>query len=158
MFLPFTASRSCCLSASGILLFLKSTEFSALLTWSIPAKDCAPVAPTPLLRSSSVSRVLLDSSASLRAAVPSSPMLLALKSADFSALLIFGTIPFHEGKSGHKLVNIGRMQTKSISNNTKAASGSTYNCGSAAVMALALPALISLSKRSRLISALLNSR
>ena len=65
-----------------------------------------------------------------------------LKSTEFSALLIFGTIPFHEGKSGHKLVNIGRMQTKSISNCTKAASGSTYDCGSAAAMASAPPAPI----------------
>ena len=57
-------------------------------------------------------------------------------------LLIFGTIPFHEGKSGHKLVNIGRVHTKSKSNNTKAASASTYDCGSAAAMASAPPAPI----------------
>ena len=95
-------------------------------------------------------------SASLRAAVPSSPMLLLDKFALISALLIFGTIPFHEGKSGHKLVNVGRMQTKSISNNTKAASGSTYDCGSAAAMASAPPAPILLLLRLRLVNALLN--
>ena len=101
MFLPFTVSRSCCLPLSGMLLHLKSTEFSALL--------------------------------------------------------VFGTIVFHEGENGHKLVSIGRMQTqtKSISNNTEAASGSTYDCGSTAAMASAPPAPISLTLRSRLVNALL---
>ena len=74
------------------------------------------------------------------------------KSTKVKALLVFGTIPFHEGKSGHKLVNIGRMQTKSISKCTKAASGSTYDCGSAAAMASAPPAPISLKLRSRLVN------
>ena len=78
-----------------------------------------------------------------------------LKSTEVSALLIFGTIPFHEGKSGHKLVNIGQMQTKSISNNTKASSGPTYDCGSAAAMASAPPASILFNLRSRLVNALL---
>ena len=79
----------------------------------------------------------------------------SLKSTEFSDLLIFGTIPFHEGKSGHKLVNIDWMQTKSISNNTKVASGSTYDCGSAAAMALAPPTPIWLLCRLRLVNALL---
>ena len=78
------------------------------------------------------------------ALAPPAPIWLSSRLRLVNALLIFGTIPFHEGKSGHKLVNIGRMQTKSISNNTKAASGSTYDCGSAAAMASAPPAPISL--------------
>ena len=75
-----------------------------------------------------------------------------------NALLIFGTIPFHEEKSGHRLVNIGLMQTKRIPYNTGAASGSTYDYGSAAVMASAPPALILLRLRSRLVNALLNNQ
>ena len=78
------------------------------------------------------------------ALAPPAPIWLLNRLRLVNALLIFGTIPFHEGKSGHKLVNIGRVQTKSISNNTKAASGSTYDCGSAAAMASAPPAPISL--------------
>ena len=78
------------------------------------------------------------------ALAPPAPIPLSQRLRLVSALLIFGTIPFHEGKSGHKLVNIGRMQTKSISNNTKAASASTYDCGSAAAMASAPPAPIPL--------------
>ena len=74
------------------------------------------------------------------------------------ALLIFGTVPFHEAKSGHKLVSIDRVETKNISNKTREASGCTYDCGSAAAMALAPPAPISLSKRSRLVNALLTLR
>ena len=104
---------------------------------------------------SSCNVMLLLPTAARSCRQPSSGIELYLKSTDFSALLIFGTIPFHEGKSGHKLVNIGRMQTKSISNNTKAASGSTYDCGSAAAMASAPPAPISLAQRSRLVNALL---
>ena len=90
------------------------------------------------------------------ALAPPAPIWLTARLRLVNALLIFGTIPFHEGKSGHKLVNIGRMQTKSISNNTKAASGSTYDCGSAAARASAPPASISLPKRLRLVNALLN--
>ena len=81
-------------------------------------------------------------SAAAMASAPPAPILLPERSRLVNALLIFGTIPFHEGKSGHKLVNIGRMQTKSISNQTKAASRSTYDCGSAAAMASAPPAPI----------------
>ena len=58
MFLPFTASRSCCLPSSGIELDLKSTEFSALLTWSMPAKDCAPADLIPLPYSATASKYL----------------------------------------------------------------------------------------------------
>ena len=83
-------------------------------------------------------------SAVAMASAPPAPISLRLRSRLVNALLIFGTMPFHEGKSGHKLANICRMQTKSISNCTKAASGSTYDCGSAAAMALAPPAPISL--------------
>ena len=74
-----------------------------------------------------------------------------------NALLIFGTIPFHEGKSGHKLVNIGRTQTKSISNNTQAAGGDTYDCGSESAMALAPPAPIPFARRLSLVNALLTT-
>ena len=56
MFLPFTASRSCCLPSSGILLYLKSTDFSALLNFSRCARTMAPQVPMYLpLRSNSVS-------------------------------------------------------------------------------------------------------
>ena len=61
-------------------------------------------------------------SAAAMASAPPAPIPLNMRWRLVNALLIFGTIPFHEGKSGHKLVNIGRMQTKSISNCTKAAS------------------------------------
>ena len=89
------------------------------------------------------------------ALAPPAPILFSQRSRLVNALLIFGTIPFHEGKSGHKLVNIGRVQTKTISNNTKTASGSTYDCGSAAAMAPAPPAPIPFARRSRLVNALL---
>ena len=80
------------------------------------------------------------------------------KLTEVDALLIFGTIPFHEGKSGHRLVSIGRMQMKRISNETSAASGHTYDCGKAAAMALAPPAPIWLFQRPRLVNALLNNQ
>ena len=108
--------------------------------------------PFPTFRDS---KVVFCFSASQRTRAPSLPRLFESRSKAFKALLIFGTIPFHEGKSGHKLVNIGRTQTKSISNNTKAASGSTYDCGSAAAIASAPPAPILLNLRSRLVNALL---
>ena len=70
-------------------------------------------------------------------------------------LLMFGTTPFHEGKSGRKLVSTGQMQIKLISHRTYAASGCTYDCGNAAAMALAPPAPTLFHLRSRLVNALL---
>ena len=107
---------------------------------------------------SSCNVMLLLPTAARSCRQPSSGIELYLKSTDFSALVICGTIQFHEGKSGHKLVNIGQMQTKSISNNIKTASGSTYDCGSAAAMASAPPAPISFHWRLRLVNALLNNQ
>ena len=105
---------------------------------------------------SSCNVMLLLPTAARSCRQPSSGIELYLKSTDFSALL--RKIRFHEAKSECKLVSIGRMQTKSISNNTGAASGCTYDCGNAAAMALAPPAPILLRSRSRLASDLLNNR
>ena len=91
------------------------------------------------------------------ALAPPAPILLRSRSRLASDLLIFGTIPFHEAKSECKLVSIGRMQMKRISNSTWAASGCTYDCGSAAAMALAPSSPVWLRYRSRLVNALLTT-
>ena len=89
------------------------------------------------------------------ALAPPAPISLPQRLRLVSDLLIFGIIPFHWAKSEYKLVNVGRMQTKSISNNALAASGCTYDCGSAAAMALAPPGPIVLISRLRLANTLL---
>ena len=131
--LCFSASQRTRAPSMPRLFEFRSKAFKALLTRTSNGQKCASenkfvsIGRMQTKQNSHRSRAAGGDtydcgSESAMALAPPAPIRLSPRSRLVNALLIFGTIPFHEGKSGHKLVNIGRMQTKRISNGTKAAS------------------------------------
>ena len=87
---------------------------------------------------------------------PSTPRPFSLRSRVFSDLLKFRTIGTHEEKSGQSTVSIGQMHAQITSNERAAASGCTYDCGSALATALAPSVPILFLQRLRLVNLLKN--
>ena len=132
MLLPPTASRSCCLPSSGMLLCSKPTEVKALLTLIQSAIPSAPAPSTWFFEKSSAVRVVFSFKASNKAFGPSgvgihgpklspslsyAPILLSERFSVFNALL---NRMFNGQKCSteNKFVSIGLVQTKQNSNSS----------------------------------------
>ena len=130
MLLLPTAARSCRQPPSGIELYLKSTDFSDLLTSRSKLNRTASGASrswreksTSAMPSAMPHSVLMLPccfAAATTAAAPS-PRLFRSKLTEVNDLLKFRTIGTHEEKSGQSTVSIGRMHAK-ITSNERAAS------------------------------------